>query len=73
MQRTGTVDTREKDMSKQYQVVTLLLLDGRKATYTGAVQIDDKDVVEDVLVSTPIPLPQGYTWSVIEREEKRHE
>ncbi len=48
-----------------YQTVTLILADGRRASYTGAAQMDPNNPpkVVGVEVSIPRPLPDGVEFS----------
>ena len=61
-----------------YQVVTLVLSDGRRVSYTGKSQIDhiNPPKVVDVIISISRPLPAGMTWETmpepVEGEDKLH-
>lgn len=55
------------DKNHQFQTVTLTFADGRKATYTGRVQIDGDEPLRVTLVEFSLPnqLPDGMFWDSI--------
>ncbi len=54
---------------KFYQVVTLVLADGRRCTYTGRVQLDPvlepEPKLVEILLSRPLPLPAGCSFDTL--------
>jgi hypothetical protein len=52
----------EKRNNKKYQMVILILADGRKARFIGPEQLFDGDNVVDVQSTEPRLMPAGCEW-----------
>lgn len=52
---------------RQYQTITLVLTDGRRAYFTGPVQLtEDSGHVKAILVGEPTDLPADCSFNVID-------
>ena len=62
-------------MTDTYQTLTLVLADGRRATYMGPPQLAAGEAVRvvEILASEPTPLPPGCTWDTLSADQKEIE
>lgn len=60
-----TKDNVIKGYEQHLQVVTLVLSDQRRISYTGRVQVGIKEEIRvvDIIVSKPIKMPDGCSFS----------
>ena len=44
------------------QILTLVLDDGRRFNFTIPAVFTDKDLLTEIFVTEPKPMPEGYSW-----------